>query len=340
MFEPFAQIYSERHDYARAWKERTGGKVLGYFCTYVPEEILYAADVLPVRILGSHEPQDVTEPHIFGMYCPFCRDCLAQGLKGRFDYLDGLMIAQSCLHIGLHGSLELPSGRSYEGALFKLEGRGIAVPLVTWLEAQAAQGDPHAQYFLGSALLDFEQPPADPNTAMIWLERAAEGNVAEAQYRLATLLLDDDISAAVRWLREAAAQAHPSANQVLGEYFHTGQYFPRDFSQAIRHYEIAADHGSVAASNNLAWLLATTQAPEFADPERAVKLMRPLVLYLGNWQHLDTLAAAHARLGDTELAERLQTQALIQARSVAPEHVVEEMSARLDLYASDRAYTE
>ncbi|MFC1554186.1 2-hydroxyacyl-CoA dehydratase, partial [candidate division KSB1 bacterium] len=67
--------------------------------TYVPEEILYAADILPVRILGSHEPHDVTEAHIFGMFCPFCRDCLAQGLKGRYDYLDGIMIAQSCLHI-------------------------------------------------------------------------------------------------------------------------------------------------------------------------------------------------------------------------------------------------
>ena len=99
MFDTFAGWYNERHDYAKAWKARTGGKVLGYFCTYVPEEILFAADVLPVRILGSHEPQDVTEPHIFGMFCPFCRDCLAQGLKGRYDYLDGIMIAQSCLHI-------------------------------------------------------------------------------------------------------------------------------------------------------------------------------------------------------------------------------------------------
>ena len=72
---------------------------MGYFCTYVPEEILYAAGVLPVRILGSHEPQDLTEPHIFAMFCPFCRDCLAQGLKNRYKYLDGLMIAQSCLHI-------------------------------------------------------------------------------------------------------------------------------------------------------------------------------------------------------------------------------------------------
>ncbi len=99
MFTKLRECEQNRHDYARSWQERTGGKVMGYFCTYVPEELLYAAGVLPVRILGSHEPQDVTEPHIFGMFCPFCRDCLAQGLKGRYDYLDGLMISQSCLHI-------------------------------------------------------------------------------------------------------------------------------------------------------------------------------------------------------------------------------------------------
>jgi len=97
--EKFKEWYENRHDYARQWKEKNGGKVIGFFCTYVPEEILYAAGVLPVRVLGSHEPQNVTEPHIFGMYCPFCRDVLAQGLKGRYDYLDGITIAQSCLHI-------------------------------------------------------------------------------------------------------------------------------------------------------------------------------------------------------------------------------------------------
>ena len=99
MLSKFREWNTNRHSYAKEWKERTGGKVLGYFCTYVPEEILYAANILPVRILGAHEPQDLTEQHIFGMYCPFCRDCLAQGLKGRYDYLDGIMISQSCLHI-------------------------------------------------------------------------------------------------------------------------------------------------------------------------------------------------------------------------------------------------
>ncbi len=99
MIEQYRLWYEGRHEYAREWKRRTGGKVLGTFCTYVPEEVLVAAGVLPVRILGSHESHNVTEPHIFAMYCPFCRDCLTQGLLGRYDYLDGIAIAQSCLHI-------------------------------------------------------------------------------------------------------------------------------------------------------------------------------------------------------------------------------------------------
>ena len=97
--EKFQEWYENRHEYQIDWKKRTGGKMIGYLCTYSPEEIYYAFDILPVRILGSHEVQDVTEPHIFGMFCPFCRDVLAQGLKGKYDYLDGITIAQSCLHL-------------------------------------------------------------------------------------------------------------------------------------------------------------------------------------------------------------------------------------------------
>jgi benzoyl-CoA reductase subunit C len=116
MIEMYKEWYDNRHEYVKHWKEKTGNKVMGYFCTYVPEEILIAANILPVRILGSHEPQDVTEPHIFAMYCPFCRDCLAQGLKGKYDYLDGIMIAQSCLHIRqafTSWELHIPTGYSY-----------------------------------------------------------------------------------------------------------------------------------------------------------------------------------------------------------------------------------
>jgi benzoyl-CoA reductase/2-hydroxyglutaryl-CoA dehydratase subunit BcrC/BadD/HgdB len=64
MFEKFQEVYEKRHDYAREWKKRTGGKFMGCFCSYCPEEIIYAADILPVRMLGSHEPQSYTEPYI------------------------------------------------------------------------------------------------------------------------------------------------------------------------------------------------------------------------------------------------------------------------------------
>ncbi len=99
MFSQFKEWYDKRHEYARDWKQRTGGKVMGCFCSYVPEEMLVAGNILPVRVLGSHEPQNVTEPYLFGMYCPFCRDVLAQGLKGKYNYLDGITLSQSCIHL-------------------------------------------------------------------------------------------------------------------------------------------------------------------------------------------------------------------------------------------------
>lgn len=99
MIELFQEWYENHHEYAREWKKKTGGRVLGYIGTAVPEEILHAAAMLPVRILGSHEPRNVTESLIPGMDCPFCRNCLTQGLQGCYDYLDGLLISHSCQHL-------------------------------------------------------------------------------------------------------------------------------------------------------------------------------------------------------------------------------------------------
>lgn len=85
MIEMFQAWYENRHAYAKEWKEKTGGKVLGYFCTQIPEEIVYAALMLPVRIPGRD-----------GL---FCRDPLTPGLQDRYDYLDGILISPSCPQI-------------------------------------------------------------------------------------------------------------------------------------------------------------------------------------------------------------------------------------------------
>jgi len=77
------------------WKSRNK-KVMGYTCLYVPEEIIYAADMLPIRVFGgingSHKGESVLQVNI----CSFIRSCLGEVLEGRYQFLDGLITARSC----------------------------------------------------------------------------------------------------------------------------------------------------------------------------------------------------------------------------------------------------
>ncbi|MBI4289258.1 MAG: 2-hydroxyacyl-CoA dehydratase [Chloroflexi bacterium] len=99
LLKRFHEQVQARHQYAQDWKARTGRKVLGYLCCYLPEEIAYAAGVLPVRVVSSHEPQDLSNLHVAGFFCPFSRDCMGEALKGKYDYVDGLAMGHCCLMI-------------------------------------------------------------------------------------------------------------------------------------------------------------------------------------------------------------------------------------------------
>ena len=46
MLEQFRNWFDDRRAHALQWKGRTGGKVLGCFCTCVPEEIVNSSDAL------------------------------------------------------------------------------------------------------------------------------------------------------------------------------------------------------------------------------------------------------------------------------------------------------
>ena len=91
----FKQLVNDRHEYAKAWKEKTGGKVLGFFEPYMPEEIVYAAGALPVRILAEHEEDDISDKWMYAPCYPV-RDMVNQILKGRYDYVDGLVNVEGC----------------------------------------------------------------------------------------------------------------------------------------------------------------------------------------------------------------------------------------------------
>jgi benzoyl-CoA reductase subunit C len=88
--------YQDRGRRAREWHE-AGRKVIGYFCCFVPEEIIGAFDMLPFRLQGRPgEPIDQADAFIEPMACPFARSCFNQALKGEYDFLDGFVAPHSC----------------------------------------------------------------------------------------------------------------------------------------------------------------------------------------------------------------------------------------------------
>ncbi|MBN1381735.1 MAG: 2-hydroxyacyl-CoA dehydratase [Deltaproteobacteria bacterium] len=89
-------LRQNRHDMARLWKKETGGKVVGVFCCNVPEELIYAAGMLPVRLMGEKEEASEADLHFPSNCCPYVKRSFDQGLKHRYDYLDGIIVPNTC----------------------------------------------------------------------------------------------------------------------------------------------------------------------------------------------------------------------------------------------------
>ncbi len=99
-FEEFAEISGEQlNGYVRDWKE-AGKKVVGYVCSYMPEEILYAAEILPYRLTAKGvEDTSQADAWLTRVNCTFARCCLEVGMSGGFDFLDGAVFVNGCDHI-------------------------------------------------------------------------------------------------------------------------------------------------------------------------------------------------------------------------------------------------
>lgn len=144
----------ERHRRIREMK--TGGrKIIGYFCSYTPEELILAAGMHPVRILT--DPTEQTGPvdgHLQSFACAFARSCLDQLARGRFDYLDGIVFPCTC--DSLRAVSEIVRSEKKEGFFYHF----LNMPL-------RLDGDPAMVFYrrelelLYGALAGFAGRPAD-----------------------------------------------------------------------------------------------------------------------------------------------------------------------------------
>jgi len=79
-------------------QKQDGKKVFGWLCTYVPEEIIHAAGILPIRITGYHNEVELDEgnAYLYINNCSFSRSCLQMGLKKEYEFLDGVVGGSTC----------------------------------------------------------------------------------------------------------------------------------------------------------------------------------------------------------------------------------------------------
>jgi benzoyl-CoA reductase subunit C len=90
------EIYDNRERRIKELKAE-GKKIVGYICLYPITEIVTAAGMVPYRIFGDMtEPITKADMHMAAVVCPFMRSCLDVGMKGRYDFLDGVLFAHVC----------------------------------------------------------------------------------------------------------------------------------------------------------------------------------------------------------------------------------------------------
>jgi benzoyl-CoA reductase subunit C len=83
----------------KEWKAAASGrKAIGYMPVYVPREIIHAAGMLPVGILGGGDQMEVIQGDAYyqSYICRIPRSTIELGLTGRLDCLDGMLFPSIC----------------------------------------------------------------------------------------------------------------------------------------------------------------------------------------------------------------------------------------------------
>lgn len=138
--------------------------------------------------------------------------------------------------------------------------------------------------------------------------------------------VEADPEAGRAWFRRAfelcealvEAGSAPARVELAGMYFH-GEGAPKNAARAAELYAQELEAAPVKAGNMLAWIRATHPDPALRDGAAALELAMRVVALAPDPDFLDTLAAAHAEVGDFESAVRVQREALaLLARQADP----------------------
>ena len=84
---------------AREWKAADASrKVVGYMPIYVPRELIHAAGILPLGIVGGGDQLEVIHGDAYyqSYICRIPRSTIELGVSGRLDFVDGMLFPSIC----------------------------------------------------------------------------------------------------------------------------------------------------------------------------------------------------------------------------------------------------
>ena len=95
-FQATNNIYN---DHLKEWKEN-GGKIIGYSCSYIPEEILSAADSIPFRLRGRRDiGLESVDRYMGQVSCTYVKHLFETILRDDLDFVDGMLFVNTCDHM-------------------------------------------------------------------------------------------------------------------------------------------------------------------------------------------------------------------------------------------------
>jgi len=92
----FYEILEDPYTYGRKCRDEKKKKVIGYFCSYTPEEVIFAAGAHPMRLFGTRGEIALADQHLQTYSCSLVRGALEEALSGRLDFLEGTVFPHTC----------------------------------------------------------------------------------------------------------------------------------------------------------------------------------------------------------------------------------------------------
>ncbi len=75
-------------------------KVIGYYCSSIPEEIIHAAGILALSSSrNGNDTYNLADSILSQFNCSFVKSTLNLIMQGKYDFMSGMVFANTCDHV-------------------------------------------------------------------------------------------------------------------------------------------------------------------------------------------------------------------------------------------------